>query len=257
MSPSRSSWPEAATRRLGLGHRDVVAARVLADVDADRVAAERVERHLADRLAAGQVVADRVDVRRGVVRRDDQLGVERRPARGRVRVHDVPHDLRGREERMELALARERLRQVDDAACHVVLPLSCHLAADLDDARNDGGDHALARLEPGSSRVADHAGCGDVAEHVHRHDDLGAGVPHAVLAERRPLAARPRARRRRDPRRRASPCPSRRAGRAPSRSTSRPPRRGSSGPRRRPGRRRRDPTTAPGRRGCPCSRSSC
>ena len=47
-----------------------------------------------------------------------ELGVERRPARGRVRVDDVPQDLRRREERVQLALARERLRQVDHTSCH-------------------------------------------------------------------------------------------------------------------------------------------
>src|SRR6202030_3977034 len=59
------------------------------------------------------VVAEGVDVRRRVVRGDDHLGVEGRPALRRIGVDDVPHYLRRREERVELRLAGERLRQVD------------------------------------------------------------------------------------------------------------------------------------------------
>ncbi len=85
------------------------------------LAAERVERHLLQRCAARLVVAERVHVRRRVVRGDDDLGAERRVARRRVRVLDVPEDLRRREERVQLRLARERLREVDHAAGHRVL----------------------------------------------------------------------------------------------------------------------------------------
>ena len=109
-------------RGLDLRGSDIVAARVLADVDTDRIATEGVERHLADLLATSQVVPDGVDMRGGVVRGDDELGVERRPSLWRVRVHDVPKDLARREERMQLALSRERLREVDDASCHGVPP---------------------------------------------------------------------------------------------------------------------------------------
>ena len=103
MSRSRSSWPDSAT--LDLLRCDVVAALVLADVDADRRAAEGVERHVCDRLALLVVVAEGVHVGGCVVRRDDHLGVEGRPSLGRVRVDDVAQDLRGGEERVQLRLA--------------------------------------------------------------------------------------------------------------------------------------------------------
>ena len=74
--------PTRLDRLLDLGGAHVVAALVLADVDADRVAAERVERHVRDRRPGRVVVAEGVHVRGGVVRGDDDLGVERRPARG-------------------------------------------------------------------------------------------------------------------------------------------------------------------------------
>jgi hypothetical protein len=82
------------------GH--VMAALVLPDVDADRVAAEGVERHLGDRRAALLVVAEGVDVGGGVVRGDDDLGVERGPALLRVGMLDVAQDLRRGKERVQL-----------------------------------------------------------------------------------------------------------------------------------------------------------
>jgi hypothetical protein len=84
---------------LDLGGGDVVPALVLLDVDAERVAAEGVERELGDRGAARVVVAERVDVGGGVIRRDDDLGCEGGPSGGRVRVQDVAEDLRRRKER--------------------------------------------------------------------------------------------------------------------------------------------------------------
>jgi hypothetical protein len=50
-----------------------------------------------------------------VVRRDDHLGVERRPSFGCVRVDDVPHDLRRRKERVQLRLAGQGLGEIDDS----------------------------------------------------------------------------------------------------------------------------------------------
>ena len=228
MSPSRELLARVGHGLLELGSRYVVAALVLADVGADRRAAERVERHVRDRLARPVVVAEGVDVRRRVVRGDDHLGVERRPALGRVCVDDVAHDLRGREERVQLRLAGQGLRQVDNTHGYSFPAISRQTWTMRGTSADDD---PLAGLGAGAGRVADDAGFGDVAEHVHRDDHLRAGVAHAVLAERRPLeprsldggAAIPGVARSRDP--------SRPAGRARSRATSRLPRRGSSAPR--------------------------
>jgi hypothetical protein len=59
--------------------------------------------------AALLVVAEGVDVRRRVIRRDDDLGVERGPALLGIRVLDVAEDLGRREERVQLRLAGQRL----------------------------------------------------------------------------------------------------------------------------------------------------
>ena len=100
----------------------VMAARVLADVDADRLAAERVERHLLKRCAARLIVAESVDVRRRMVRGDDDLGAEGRVSGRRVGVENVAEDLRWWKERVQLRFARERLREIDDAAGHAATP---------------------------------------------------------------------------------------------------------------------------------------
>src|SRR6266850_4310898 len=60
----------------------------------------------------------------------------------------------------------------------------------LDHARDEGGHDPLAGLASRLRRVADDARGGDVAQHVHRHDDAGAFVSHAVLAKRRPRQTR-------------------------------------------------------------------
>ena len=90
---------------------------------------------------------------------------------------------------MQLALARERLRQVDHASCHGFYPFPA-ISRQTWTMR---GTTAATMRSPVSrrARVASPTTpeCGDVAKHVHRHDDLRAGVPHAVLAERRPLEA--------------------------------------------------------------------
>src|SRR5262249_11340493 len=84
-----------------------------------RVAAGRVERHVRDRGPVRVVVAERVDMGGCLVRRDDDLRVERGAARRGVRVLDVAEDLRRREEGMQLRLTRERLGEVDNALAHL------------------------------------------------------------------------------------------------------------------------------------------
>ena len=167
----------------------VMAARVLADVDADRLAAERVERHLLKRCAARLIVAESVDVRRRMVRGDDDLGAEGRVSGRRVGVENVAEDLRWWKERVQLRFARERLREIETRRVMRLL-LSCHFSTNLNDPGNDGVDDPLARLGARAGGVTDHARLRDIAEHVHRDDHLRPGVAHAVLAEGRPLETR-------------------------------------------------------------------
>jgi hypothetical protein len=63
-------------------------------------------------------VAECVDVGRGVVGGDDDLGVEGLLPFRSVCVHDLPQDLDRRKEGMELRLSRERLAEIDDSAGH-------------------------------------------------------------------------------------------------------------------------------------------
>src|SRR6476620_6985726 len=61
--------------------------------------------------------------------------------------------------------------------------LSGDVFTDLDDARHDRRDHALAELLAGARSVADNARGGDVAKHVHRHDHARPFRAHLVAAE--------------------------------------------------------------------------
>ena len=235
MSPSRELLarsprpPARAPRRSRRGRA------VLADVDADRLAAERVERHLGDRRAPPcRVVAERVDVGRGVVRGDDDLGVERRPSLGarpcatmwrRICVGGKNGcSCVSRESGWERSITRRAIR----------LLLSGHLAGRPGRCggrarrRSARPVSALARVASPTTPDAVMSRSMSIGTTT-----LGPACAHPVLAERRPLAARRPSRPRRGPRRRASRAPSRRAGRARARATSRPPRRGSSAPRRR------------------------
>ena len=190
MSPSRSSWPLASTALLDLGRRDVVAALVLADVDAERVAAERVERHLGDRDAVRVVVAERVDVGRGVVRGDDDLGVERRPPRGCVRVTgcaggSASAGRTGAAATPATAAGRGR---------SLVWPSHDSFPARSLHTWTMRGTTAATIRSPSSllARVASPTtpDSRDVAEHVHRHDHAGPLRAHLVAAERRPRQSR-------------------------------------------------------------------
>ena len=134
------------------------------------------------------VVAERVDVRRRVVRGDDDLGVERRPARrprpcarcaagsasaGRTGAAATP-----RESGCERSITRRAISTpFRRCPCR---PGRCGARPRRPSAR---------RLAARAGRVADDARRGDVAEHVHRHDHARPLRAHPVAAERRPREA--------------------------------------------------------------------
>ena len=125
---------------LHLGDRDLVASRVLAHVDADGVATERVERHLVDLggLRIGIEMAESIHVGGSVVRRDDDLRVKRLLVARGIAVLKMSKHLHGGEERVELRVFRQRLGEVNNAAGHGATPSG----GASDRGQQDGRDRA-------------------------------------------------------------------------------------------------------------------
>ena len=130
---------------LHLRDRYLMASRILAHVDADGVATERVERHLVDLgcLRVGIEVAKRVHVGGGVIRRDDDLRIERLLVARRIAVLQMPKHLHGGEEWVELRVLRQRLGEVDYAAGHGATPSGG--ASGCGRGRQDDRDRARGR----------------------------------------------------------------------------------------------------------------
>ena len=119
-APAYEELLQRAVPTVILGQRAPFCSR-FASVETDDVAgAVAITRHLIDlgRVRIGVEVPQRVDMRRRVVRRDDDLRVERLLVALRVRVLQVAQHLHRGEERVQLRVLRQRLREVDDAASH-------------------------------------------------------------------------------------------------------------------------------------------
>ncbi len=101
-------------RRLHLRDRHLVLGRILAHINADRIAAERVEWHLIDLrgIRIGIKMPKRVDMRRRMVAGDDDLRIERLLVALGVTVLKVAQHLHRWEERVQLRILVERLREI-------------------------------------------------------------------------------------------------------------------------------------------------